>query len=78
MPRTTIDIDAPILREVKSVQKKEQRSLGQIVSQLLAEALARRKVSQKPPEFKWVSRSMKAFVDIEDKDALYALMEKEK
>ena len=45
MPRTTLDIDAPLLRELKKLQEKEGRSLGKIVSQLLAEALARRKTA---------------------------------
>ena len=40
--RTTVDIDDPLLREVKAIQEKEGRSMGAVVSELLAEALARR------------------------------------
>jgi hypothetical protein len=40
MMRTTLDIDAPLLRELKQLQKKEKKALGAIVSDLLAEALA--------------------------------------
>jgi hypothetical protein len=40
MPRTTLDIDAPLLAELRKLQKEQRRSLGKIVSQLLAEALA--------------------------------------
>jgi hypothetical protein len=40
--RTTINIDDPILREIKAIQKMEGRSMGAVVSELLADALARR------------------------------------
>jgi hypothetical protein len=33
--RTTIDIDAPILREVKAIHEQEGRSMGAVVSELL-------------------------------------------
>jgi len=35
--RTTLDIDDPILREVKAIHEKEGRSVGAIVSELLAD-----------------------------------------
>ncbi len=41
--RTTVDIDDPILREVKAIHEKEGRSMGAVVSELLADALARRR-----------------------------------
>ncbi len=78
MPRITMDIGAPILREIKALQKKEGRSVGKIVSQLLAEAIARRKVLSRAPSFKWVARPMRALVDIADKEALSAALHKDK
>ena len=78
MPRTTVDIDAPVLKEIKSLQKKEHRALGPIVSQLLSEALARRRTPRKAPSFKWTSRSMRAFVDLTDKETLYAILDENK
>ena len=39
MARTTVDIDAPVLKEIKTLKKKEGRSMGEIISQLLVEAL---------------------------------------
>jgi len=36
--RTTLDIDDPILREIKAIQEREGRSMGAIVSELLAQA----------------------------------------
>lgn len=74
MPRTTVDIDGPLLKELKTIQKRENRSLGQIMSQLLAEALFQRKKTPRISKLHWVSRSMKARVDFSDKEALYNLL----
>jgi hypothetical protein len=76
MPRTTLDIDAPLLRELKKLQEKEGRSLGKIVSQLLAEALARRKTPPELPNFQWVSRPMHALVVTSDKEAVYGILDR--
>jgi hypothetical protein len=73
--RTTVDIDDPILREVKAIHEKEGRSMGAVVSELLADALARRRGSRTRPAFRWTSRPMKALVDLSDKDALYAALD---
>jgi len=78
MARTTIDIENPILMEVKNLQKKDGRSIGKIVSQLLSEALAQRKNKPKAPRFKWYSRRMGALVDLSDKDALYKILDRGK
>jgi hypothetical protein len=76
MMRTTLDIDGPVLRELKQLQKKERKSLGAIVSDLLAEALGRRRAKPvKRPVFAWTTRAMHARVDLADKDALYAALE---
>ena len=45
MARTTPDIDTPILRDLKKIQKSENKSLGRVVSELLAEAIARHRDS---------------------------------
>lgn len=76
MARTTVDIDAHILRDLKRLQKREGKSLGRLVSDLLAEALARRRAakSQRPP-FSWISHPMHARVDLADKEALHAALE---
>lgn len=76
MARTTLDIDTPLLEELKKMQKKEKKSLGALVSQLVAEALARRsRTREKHREFRWATRAMRARVDITDRDALYAALD---
>lgn len=76
--RTTIDIDDPILNEVKKLRKPEGKSLGRIISDLLAQALRQRKATgQKPKQIRWISRGMGARIDLTDKEALYTAMEQQ-
>ena len=49
MPRTTVDIDAPLLRDLKRLQKREGLSLGRLVSDLLGEALGERQARRPEP-----------------------------
>ena len=77
MARTTIDIDDPILNEIRAIQKSEGRSMGKIVSQLLAEALIKQKTSAKIPKFKWISRPMKSLVDLADKDEVFRILDRD-
>ena len=73
--RTTIDIATPILEELKSIQKKEGGTLGELVTGLLAEGLHARYVEQTDPELDWISHSMGARVDLADKEAVYAIID---
>jgi len=77
MARTTIDIDDPILNEIRAIQKREGRSMGKIVSQLLAEALIEQKTSVKTPRFKWISRPMRSRVDLADKEEVYRILDRD-
>jgi hypothetical protein len=70
--RTTLDIDDPILGEVKALHEREGRSMGAVVSELLAEALARRRSVRARPSFRWTSRNMESRIDLSDKDAIHA------
>jgi len=76
MTRTTIDIDAPVLKDLKRRQKFERKSLGRLVSEMLAESLAHYE-GQKPapPAIRWLSKPMCARVNLADKEAVYAAME---
>lgn len=79
--RTTLDIEAPILKELKIFSKQHNFSLGKAVTSLLAEALSAHKAKTKkksPPKFKWYSRDMgPAKIDILDKDTLYKILDQE-
>ena len=76
--RTTLDLEEPILEELKFLQQEEGGSLGSLASRLLADALtARKKKNSKETAFHWNSQSMDALVDITDKDALYRILDRE-
>jgi len=47
--RTTVDIDDPVLKDLKRIQQKEGKSLGRLISDLLAQALGERKSAKAPP-----------------------------
>ena len=77
--RTTISIDDPIMRDLRQLQKREKKTLGKLISELLAEAISLcakpGRVSEKP--FVWISQPMGFKIDLRDKDALYALLDRE-
>jgi hypothetical protein len=69
--RTTIDIDDPILKEVKRLQRRTGHSLGRLVSDLLARSLAEtRHEEMESRTFRWTAKAMGAKVDLGDKHAL--------
>jgi hypothetical protein len=72
--RTTIDIDEPILKEIKRLQPREGKSLGRLVSDLLAQSLSTAKAAQEEeqPAFAWIAKPMRARTDLADKHALCA------
>ncbi len=75
--RTTIDIDDPILKDLKRLQRREGKSLGRLVSDLLAQSLAAARSSQVDvvPAFSWHSKVMRAKVDLADKQAVLDAMD---
>lgn len=78
MPRMTVDIEKTILKELKLLQKREGKSFGRLVSELLSESLSsRRRGKQAAPHFEWNSRPMTPLVDLSDKDALYTILDGE-
>ncbi len=75
MARTTIDLDASVLRELRRRSLREGKSMGQVASELLARA-----VSAEPdtpaPEFVWTSRDLGSpLVDLEDKEAVRRVLD---
>lgn len=73
--RTTIDIDDPVLRELRKLQKRSGKSLGGLVSDLLAQALGSQARPSAGPPFRWVSRPLVPLVDVADKEALYRALD---
>lgn len=76
MPRTTIDIDASVLRQVKRLARARRKSLARVVSELLAAALADQDLTATTHEFAWRAKPMGARIDLEDKEAVYAALDR--
>ena len=74
--RTTLDIDAPILRELKRLQTKEGKSLGRLVSELLARALKEdaTRATASPPS--WIAKPMGARIDLSDRNAVHRALDR--
>ncbi len=75
--KITVDIDATVLKDLKKLQKKEAKSLGLLISDLLTQAIGERKSAKAPSRLpQWISKAMGARVDLADPEALYSAMEK--
>lgn len=73
--RTTIDIDDPVLRALRKLQKRSGKSLGGLVSDLLAQAIGGQPPPSAGPPFHWVSQPLATLVDLADKEALYRALD---
>ena len=75
MARTTVNLDASVLRELKRRAKEEAKSLGDVISELVAPALTS-KAAPKPAKLRWrTARMGSARVDLEDKEAVRRALE---
>ena len=75
MARTTIDLDAAVLRELKRRKRSTGQSIGQLASELLAGAL--REPAAARPALSWRSARMGARIDLEDKEAVRRAVDRE-
>lgn len=70
MPRTTLNIDASVLRALKGRAKDERKSIGDVVSEIVAPALAQKQVKRQQVRLRWHSARMgPPTIDLEDKEA---------
>jgi len=71
MPRTTLNIDGSVLRELKRRARDEHKSLGDMVSEILGPALADGRSTKRVVRFRWrTARMGPPRVDLEDKEAV--------
>jgi hypothetical protein len=71
MARTTVDIDPTVLRQLKARQRREGKTLGRLVSELLSTAMQADADQPRPvASLAWSSRPMRALVDLDDPEAL--------
>lgn len=75
--RTTINIDDTVLERLRQRSRREDRSMGELASSLLARALDE-EGEPRPDTLRWVARSLgAALVDVHDKDAVWAVLDAE-
>jgi plasmid stability protein len=77
MMRTTLDLDSTVVEELRRRGAREGKSMGAVASEVLAVGLAHTR-GQEPRALAWTSRDLgRPRVDLEDKEALRALLERE-
>lgn len=75
MARTTIDLDPAILRELRRRGAREGKSMGQVASELLAQAVAE-PTNLPTPDFTWTVADLGTpLVDLEDPEAVRRALE---
>ncbi len=74
MARTTLDLDPIVMDALRDRAKREGKSMGQVASEALAAAFAEGPVPG--PPFEWKTYDMGLpLIDLEDKDALYRILD---
>jgi len=77
MPRTTLDLDATVLADLRRRAAAEGKSMGQVASERLAGSL-RDDVPVEARPLNWATKDMGPFkIDLEDKDSVWRLLDRE-
>lgn len=77
MPRTTLDLDATVLADLRRRAAAEAKSMGQVASERLAHSLRDEAPVEAQP-LNWATKDMGRFkIDLEDKDAVWRLLDSE-
>jgi hypothetical protein len=77
MARTTLDLDASILEQLRRRAASERKSMGQVASERLAVGLREDALCETSP-LRWPTRRMgKPRVDLEDKDAVWRALDRQ-
>lgn len=74
MTRTTVDLDPTVLRQLRERGQRDGKTIGTVASELLASALAAESAEEVRP-LRWRSQSMGAMVDIDDKEAVWRILD---
>jgi Arc/MetJ family transcription regulator len=74
--RTTIDLDASVVQQLKQRSRRTGKSMGQIASELLARSLHDADKGAAAPRLAWVAGDLGLpYVDLEDKEAVRATLD---
>jgi hypothetical protein len=76
--RTTLDLDPSVLRELRRRSRSEGKSMGQVASEVLARGLTQGDERPRPP-FEWTAADLgPPLVDLEDREAVRAILDRTK
>lgn len=71
MPRTTVNLDPALLRALKRRAAEEGKSLGDVISEIVAPALASNRRVPRSSRLRWhTARMGPTKIDLEDKEAV--------
>ncbi len=65
---TTLDLDAAVMRDLRTRAQREGRTIGSLASELLARSLRGADGAASP--FVWTTQPMRALVDLDDRGAV--------
>ena len=74
--RTTLDIEAPVLKDLRELQRREGGTLGELVSRCWPRRSRGDRRRPVAPAFEWTTKPMGARVDLADKDVVYAILDR--
>jgi hypothetical protein len=75
IPRTTLDLDATVLSELRRRGQREGKSMGQVASELLAIGMAEG-ADREAPALEWRTADLgEPLVDLEDKEAVRKVLD---
>jgi hypothetical protein len=78
MPRTTLDLDASVLSELRRRGQREGKSMGQVASELLAVGMAEG-ADRQAPALQWTCDQLgEPLVDLEDREAVREVLDADK
>jgi plasmid stability protein len=78
MTRTTLDVDATVLKQLRDRAAAEGKSMGQVASEMLAPSLAEAEGGRAPRPLRWSSKEMgPPKIDLEDKETLWLALDRE-
>lgn len=76
MSRTTLEIDDTVLGELRTRSERAHKSMGRVVTEILATAFAEGEAGSEPKtKFVWHTQDMKMLIDIDDKEELYRVLD---
>lgn len=76
MPRTTLDLDASVLADLRRRAGAQGKSMGQVASEVLAIGLQDEAAVEQPP-LRWAHKDLGLKIDLEDKDAVWRILDAE-